>query len=117
MIARLWHGVTPASRAEEYVRYMADTGVRDSRATAGNLGVLVLRRDDGADANFLFTSFWESSEAIRRFAGADLDRARYYPRDREFLITLEPRVAHYEVVDLAGPDLAAHFARMLKPLG
>ena len=63
MIARLWHGVTPAGVSEAYA----------------------------------------SPEAIRRFAGADLERAVYYPRDREFLETLEPAVTHYEVVEPAGP--------------
>jgi heme-degrading monooxygenase HmoA len=105
-----------ARRILDYVRYLMHTGVRDSRATTGNRGVIVLRRDHGAEANFLFTSFWDSLEAARGFAGADLDRARYYPRDHEFLVALEPRVAHYEVVDLAGPDRAAHVGRILKPL-
>ena len=102
MIARLWHGVTPAGLAEEYTRYVAETGVRETRATPGNRGVLVLRRVAGGHADFLFTSFWESPEAIRRFAGANLERAVYYPRDREFLEALEPAVTHYEVVEPPG---------------
>lgn len=102
MIARLWHGVTSAAVSEAYARYLAETGVRDTRGTPGNAGVLVLRRVAGGHADFLFTSFWESPEAIRRFAGADLERAVYYPRDREFLEALEPSVAHYEVVASQG---------------
>ena len=38
-------------------------------------------------------------EAIRAFAGDDVERARYYPEDREYLLQLEPRVAHYEVLE------------------
>jgi heme-degrading monooxygenase HmoA len=102
MIARLWHGVTPAGASEAYARYLAETGVRETRGTPGNRGVLVLRRVARGRADFLFTSFWESPDAIRRFAGADLERAVYYPRDREFLETLEPSVAHYEVVEPPG---------------
>ena len=46
-------------------------------------------------------SLWESYEAIKAFAGDDIDRARYYPEDADFLIELEPKVKHYEV--LTGP--------------
>ena len=35
--------------------------------------------------------------AIRKFAGNDVEKARYYPKDREFLLKLERRVKHYEV--------------------
>jgi len=40
----------------------------------------------------------ESLDHIRAFAGDDVDVARYYPEDAEFLIELEPRVTHYEVL-------------------
>ena len=46
-------------------------------------------------------SLWESMEAIRRFAGADVEKAVYYPKDTEFLLELEPKVVHDEV--LAAP--------------
>jgi hypothetical protein len=38
---------------------------------------------------------------IEDFAGSDLERARYYPEDEEFLLDFEPTVEHYEV--LTGP--------------
>jgi len=117
MIARIWHGTVPAAAAEEYARYIEETGVSEVRRTPGNRGVLVLRRVAVPEADFLFTSFWDSLQAIRRFAGDDLDRAVYYPRDREFLLALEPHVAHYEVVEPPRADLAAHLARILRPLG
>jgi heme-degrading monooxygenase HmoA len=102
MIARTWHGVTPASKADEYVEYLNKTGVPDLRDTLGNRGVLVLRRIEGEEAHFLLISLWESYEAIRRFAGKDAEIARYYPEDKEFLLELEPRVTHYEVVVRTG---------------
>ena len=101
MIARAWHGETPAEKADAYGAYLLATGVTDCRATPGNRGVQVLRRVSGERAEFLFISFWESVDAIRAFAGDDVEQARYYPEDRAFLIALEPRVVHYEVV--AGP--------------
>jgi heme-degrading monooxygenase HmoA len=98
LIARVWHGVTDAARADEYAAYLARTGARDCRATPGNRGVNVLRRVKQDRAEFTFISFWESFDAIRRFAGEDYEKARYYPEDRDFLIELEPCVEHHEVI-------------------
>jgi len=50
------------------------------------------------EARFVFTSRWDSWEAILAFAGPEPDKAVYYPEDREFLLTLEPNVEHYEVM-------------------
>lgn len=99
MIARMWRGRTPASKADSYVEYLRGTGLKEYAATAGNLGVLVLRRVAGREAEFLLISLWESEEAIRRFAGEDLERAVYYPEDDEYLLEREPNVRHYEVVE------------------
>lgn len=98
MIARLWHGATPAAMGEDYADYMGATGFAELRATEGNLGVFMLRRRRGDRAEFIMLSLWESEEAIRSFAGDDLQVARYYPRDAEFLLDLEPRSEHWEVV-------------------
>lgn len=98
VIARMWHGVTPAEKADEYVKYLNETGVPDYQATEGNRGVFVLRRIEGDRAHFITLSLWESLDAIRGFAGDDVERARYYPEDEDFLLEFEPTVTHYEVV-------------------
>ncbi|SRR5581483_2218822 len=97
MIARMWRGVTPAEKADEYFEYLMETGLKDYRAVPGNQGVQVLRRTYESKTEFLLISFWDSYEAIRAFAGDDLERAVYYPKDTEFLLELEPNVTHYEV--------------------
>ena len=98
MLARLWHGITPASKADEYVDYLNKTGIGDYKATEGNLGVQLLRRIEGEQAHFLIITFWESVEAIKKFAGEDYEKARYYPEDQDFLIEFEEKVVHYEVM-------------------
>lgn len=98
MIARLWHGVVPAEKADAYLEFLQRTGLPDYRVTPGNRGVFVFRRIEGNLAHFLLTTLWESREAIRAFAGDDIERARYYPEDRTFLLEMEPRVTHYDVL-------------------
>ena len=98
MIARMWHGVTAAERADEYLDYLNKTGVPDYRETKGNQGVYVLRRIEGDRAHFLTVSFWGSIEEVKAFAGPDPEKARYYPEDEGFLLEFEPQVKHYDVV-------------------
>ena len=87
----------PAAKGDAYAAYLRRTGVTECRGTPGNRGVEVLRRTVGGETHFLFISFWDSMEAIGTFAGDDVERAHYYPEDRDYLLELEPTVQHYEV--------------------
>ncbi|MBP1693843.1 MAG: antibiotic biosynthesis monooxygenase, partial [Chloroflexi bacterium] len=69
MIARTWHGITPAAKAEAYLDVLNRTGVPEYQATEGNLGVYVLRKLEDDQAHFLLISLWEDRAAIERFAG------------------------------------------------
>jgi hypothetical protein len=100
MIARVWHGVVPLAKADGYGAYLSDSdrGVGDYQRLPGNRGVCLLRRQDGDRAQFLLISFWESRQAIEAYAGPDIDRAQYFPYDRECLLDPEPNVTHYDVL-------------------
>ncbi len=98
MVARTWRGWTRREDADAYVAYLEQTGMAEYRATPGNRGAWILRRDDGDRTEFVTLSFWDSLDAVRGFAGDDVERARYYPEDAEYLLELEPRVTHYEVL-------------------
>ena len=115
MIARTWLGITARDKAENYLAYLNETGVKSCLETRGNLGVYVLRRLAKDRAEFLFISLWESLDAIRRFAGPEIDRAVYYPEDREFLQEMAPQVEHYEV--LVSPAPPGTSRRQGSPLG
>lgn len=99
MIARTWHGVVRAHDAEVYYAYLMRTGIPDYRRTPGNRSVYVLRRAEGDTVHFLLVTLWDSLEHIRAFAGDDLEKAHYYPEDEKYLLELEPRVLHYEVLE------------------
>jgi heme-degrading monooxygenase HmoA len=98
VIARVWRGITPASKADEYLEYLRRTGLRDYKSTEGNRGVYVLRRLTDDRAEFVLISLWESFDAVRAFAGSNIENAVYYPEDKKFLLELEPNVTHDEVL-------------------
>lgn len=60
MIARIWRGTVRPGDADRYVAYVEATGVRDYRATAGNLGVHILRNDLEDRTEIVTLTFWES---------------------------------------------------------
>ena len=97
MIARIWHGITPAIKADAYLDFLNQSGVPDYQATPGNRGVYVLRRIEGDVAHFTLISLWDSLAAIEQFAGPQPEKARYYPEDKDFLLEFEPTVTHHEV--------------------
>jgi heme-degrading monooxygenase HmoA len=98
MIARIWHGRTLASKADAYEKYLNDAGVAKMRKVPGNLGVELMRRNQGGNSDFLVISYWTSIDAVKNYAGSDYAKARPLDRDREFLLDPEPEVVHYEVV-------------------
>ena len=99
MIARMWHGRTKAGDADTYLQCLQKSGIPEYRKTPGNRGAFVFRRIEGDVAHFVTLSFWESRESIEPFAGKDIEVARYYPEDKQYLLEFEPYVLHYEVFD------------------
>ena len=99
MIARRWHGRVPAERTREYLQLMREVGLPDYRSTEGNRGAWCLHRREGNVVHVEMFTFWENEAAIRRFAGPDLLKAKYYDFDPDFLLELEPEVTHFEVIE------------------
>jgi heme-degrading monooxygenase HmoA len=98
MIARIWRGVVQLDDADEYTDYIRDTGFTEYAETSGNRGSWMLRRDQGDRTEFLTLSLWDSLDAIRIFAGDDIEAAVLYPEDARYLVS-ESTVTHYQVVD------------------
>ncbi len=105
MIARTWRGRVAENRGDEYFGYLKETGVKEYTSTPGNRGVFVLRRSVERQVEFLLVTLWDSTEAVRRFAGEDVETAVFYPEDDAFLVDRDLVANHYEV--LLGPDAPA----------
>jgi heme-degrading monooxygenase HmoA len=99
MITRVWRGRTSPANADAYEDFLRRTAFPDYGGVEGNRGWLLLRRDTADAVELMFVSFWESMDALRRYAGADPERPKYYPEDRAYLLELPERADHYEMVD------------------
>jgi hypothetical protein len=96
-VLRVWRAEIRRALKSEYVAYVTATGLASYLATPGNLGASVAVRDlDSERAEIVTLSWWADTEAIKAFAGPDIERARYYPQDDRYLLTRPERVQHYE---------------------
>jgi len=103
MIARLWHGKVPAEKAAAYHEFLKLSGLKDYASTEGNQAVYLLKKDEDEVTHFYTLTFWEDMEAIKKFAGEEPLKARYYPEDKDFLLEFEPHVSHMEVLEEIRP--------------
>ena len=95
----MWHGITKAEHADEYLKYVEDTGMKEYRTIKGNLSSKLLRRLEGDVCHFLTVTEWDSYESIKKFAGEDHQMAKYYPEDKKYLLEFEEHVVHYETFE------------------
>jgi heme-degrading monooxygenase HmoA len=96
MIASIWKGTVRRTDGDEYADYIRDTGFNEYAETPGNRGAWMLRRDDGDRTEFMTFSLWDSVNAIKAFAGEDINAAVYYPEDERYLIERNATVTHFD---------------------
>jgi heme-degrading monooxygenase HmoA len=99
-IARIWRGRVKRERADEYEKYLYEVGIRPLEEKA--LGVESLREDRETESEFVTISYWESVEAMSRFAGKDPRKIHHLPRDPEFLIELPAGVQVLDILARGG---------------
>src|SRR6187401_2088846 len=99
MISRHRKGIARPGRADEYIRHLGTETVPQLKRLPGFLGVAILRRDTGAGTEFQIITRWASLDAISAFAGPDVTVAVVPPNVRDLMISYDPEVVHYEIVD------------------
>ena len=101
MISRVWHGWTVPQNADAYeasLRHEIFVGIHD-RHIVGYRGIHLLRRNVGAEVEFVTLMWFDSLEAVRAFAGEDYEAAVVPPKARQLLSRFDARSAHYEVIE------------------
>ncbi len=94
----MWHGRVPTVKAQAYREFLNKRAIPDYQSVPGNISVHILERKEGDITHFITMTFWVNMSVIRGFAGEDVECAKYYPEDKDFLLEFEPAVVHYELV-------------------
>lgn len=98
-IVRIWHGVTLATKAEQYLEFLNNFIVVPCQTAEGNEGLFVLKEPQGEITHFLLLSFWACEEALKNFAGADCCDVVYLsPEEKKLLIAFDSTARHYKIV-------------------
>jgi heme-degrading monooxygenase HmoA len=104
MIARVWHGTTrPGKDANTYLTFVTGTVLSALPSIPGHRGAQVFRRLADEGVEFTVITLWDSIQAIRAFAGDDVERAVVEPEAKAVLVDFDERVEHHEVPYLTPP--------------
>jgi hypothetical protein len=99
-ISRLWHGWTTKENAAAYQSLLETEilpGIAGKRIE-GYGGAHLLRRDLDAEVEFLTILWFDSMDALIKFAGQDYEAAVVPPKARALLSRFNESSAHYRTL-------------------
>lgn len=105
MIARLWTAVASRQNAAAYRAHFQAGVVPSLRVLDGYVGGWLWTLDEGEDTRIVVVTRWRSLQAIRAFAGDDIEAAVVAENARRMLLSWDERVRHYTVLVEDRPDL------------
>ena len=98
-VTRVWQGRTATAEAgDAYERLLRDEILPGIHRVPGFRGATVLRRDVEDGVEFVVLTRWESLDAVRAFAGPELDVPVIEPVARALLSHAGERAFHYDTV-------------------
>jgi heme-degrading monooxygenase HmoA len=99
VISRHWKGIAKPDQAEAYVRHLTTETFPRLATMAGFVRASILKRAVGRGTEFQIVTVWESIDAIRAFAGEDVEVAVVPEVAQEMMLEYDTSVTHYEVVE------------------
>lgn len=99
MIARIWHGWTIPENADVYEALLKAEifiGIKN-RQIRGFKDIHLLRRNVGEEVEFVTIMYFDSLDAVRKFAGEDYEAAVVPEKARAVLSHFDARSQHYDI--------------------
>ena len=97
-IVRMWKARATPEKSAEYIDHATRKVFPALQAIEGHRGACLLRRVVAGAVEIVVLTLWESMEAVRRFAGAEPEKAVVEPEARTVLSDFDESVTHFEVV-------------------
>ncbi|HYM77791.1 MAG TPA: antibiotic biosynthesis monooxygenase [Candidatus Dormibacteraeota bacterium] len=102
MLARVWHGYTKPDHADAYEAMLKPELLPGISKAKGYQGSYLLRKNAGAEVEFITIILWDSLESIRAVAGEDYETAIIPEERRQHLSRWDAKSAHYEIAATHG---------------
>ena len=101
MISRIWHGWTSVENAAAYEQLLKEEVFTriGRREIAGYHGIQLLRRRLETEVEFVTIMWFDSTDAVRAFAGDDYEQAVVPPKARALLSRFDDRSQHYDILE------------------
>jgi heme-degrading monooxygenase HmoA len=99
VIGRIWHGWSKPEHADTYEKLLKEEifpGIAE-KGVSGYKGIQLFRKPVDDEVEFVTIMWFDSWDAVKRFAGEDYERAYVPPKAREVLARFDERSQHYEV--------------------
>jgi antibiotic biosynthesis monooxygenase (ABM) superfamily enzyme len=102
MIARVWHGRTKPEHADAYEALLKPELLPGISKAKGYRGSYLLRRQAGAEVEFITILLWDSIDAIRAVTGPDYEASIIPEERRKYLSGHDAKASHYEIAAVNG---------------
>ena len=99
LIARAWKARCPKRHEEGFIKYLYETGIKDTSATKGFQGAQIFQRTVKDESEITLITYWDNMESIKDYAGEDIGVAVLYPEDVKYELNPDYHVNHYEVIE------------------
>ena len=96
-IVRHWSARATEAQLPKYLEHFAKNVLPELRGVNGFLGATVSVRHTRGDAEILVETIWHSLDAVRGFAGNDIEAAVVAPEAAGLLKDFDRRVRHTEI--------------------
>jgi heme-degrading monooxygenase HmoA len=98
MIARTWKAQANLEHVKDYLAHFENNVFPELQEIEGFCGAYVMQKPAGDGVEIQVMTLWESMDAIRRFAGEQVERAVVEPEAQAVLRSFDTTVSHHEVL-------------------
>lgn len=99
MVIREWRARAEPARSDAYPKHFREMVVPELRHVEGFIGAHLCEGLLDGMVEFVVLTRWQSMDAIRDFAGEDIERAKVEPGAVTALLNYDDTVRHYEVIE------------------
>jgi heme-degrading monooxygenase HmoA len=98
VIARTWSGRTTLAKQHAYVDHFTTNVLPELQKLDGFVEASLLRQERGEEVRIFVITTWMSRDAIRAFAGDDIERAVVEQEAVNALTSFDATVQHWDVL-------------------
>ena len=106
MIARLWTARATRANAQMYREHFETVVIAHIRTITGYVSGALLTMDRGDETEIVVSTRWQTMDAVRAFAGDDVEAAVVAEAARGMLLSWDERVRHFTIAVDDAPGTA-----------